>query len=364
MTKTGNERDETRRLIGLADAARKAASEADSTSYGAFKAAIRAGINTPDDDSELAEAALGAFMAADAVWSAARSVAKAAEAAFRAANELELSKKWREHEASLVWRRAFSIGFASGIVLFLLLFFPLLAIFNRPWPPPAPKTTKAAEAAGKDIINMKCVIVEPSFEVYEPHPADDLYMRVERAGRMSHGSEGPPEARPDYIRRLIAMGHESVLEHVSINAVIKTDRGIMAELTRHRIAAFTVASTRFINYGPGGKPFEVVAPPFPPTINPDGFEALMDWESLMEAAEDTYRKVLGLGFKPELARSVLPMSFATDIFMTCNVRQWRHVMRQRIAKAAHPQMRSLMRDGLAKLTALYPALFGDVRVES
>jgi thymidylate synthase (FAD) len=212
---------------------------------------------------------------------------------------------------------------------------------------------------------LEYVIVEPSFEVFMPHPADDLYTRIERAGRMSHGSEGPPGERPFFMRRLIAMGHESVLEHASINAVIKTDRGVMAELTRHRVGiALTVASTRYINYGPGGKPFEVIKPPFPsPAQSLVGDVAVSEWASLMEAAEDTYRKILNLGCLPELARSVLPLSFATDIFMTCNVRQWRHVFKQRTAKAAHPQMRALMRDGLAKLQALYPALFEDIQVD-
>ena len=206
-------------------------------------------------------------------------------------------------------------------------------------------------------------MVDPSFEPFMPHPADDLYTRIERAGRMSHGSKGPPEDRESFIRRLIAVGHESVLEHVVISVVIKTDRGIMAELTRHRLGSFTIASTRYIDYGPDGKPFEVIKPPFePPRPDGDGaaHAAENDWGRLMDAAEDTYRKVLRLGFKPELARSVLPLSFATDIFMTCNVRQWRHVMRQRTAKAAHPQMRELMRDGLAKFKLLYPVLFDDV----
>ena len=209
---------------------------------------------------------------------------------------------------------------------------------------------------------MNVVIVEPSFEPFMPHPAGDLYKRIERAGRMSHRSEGEPVAQETFLRKLIAMGHESVLEHAVISVVIKTDRGIMAELTRHRLGSYTISSTRYIDYGPDGKPFEVIKPPFPIPEHGDGaaHAAENDWGRLMEAAEDTYRKVLDLGFKPELARSVLPLSFATDIFMTCNVRQWRHVFRQRTAKAAHPQMRALMRDGLAKLTALYPVLFEDV----
>ena len=209
---------------------------------------------------------------------------------------------------------------------------------------------------------MRVIIAEPSFEVFMPHPAEDLYILIETPGRMSHRSEGPPEDREPFIRRLIAMGHESVLEHVVINAVIKTDRGVMAELTRHRVGiGFTISSTRYVRHDGESAPFEVIEPPFPRRDESSEFHrARWNWASIMNHANQAYLDILEAGFPPELARSVLPLSFATDIFMTCNVRQWRHVFRQRTAKAAHPQMRALMRDGLAKLTALYPVLFEDV----
>ena len=219
---------------------------------------------------------------------------------------------------------------------------------------------------------MKVVIVDPRFEVFVPHPAEDLYVRIERAGRTSHRSEGPPEDREPFIRRLIAMGHESVLEHVAINAVIKTDRGVMAELTRHRVGVgFTISSTRYVRHDGDSAPFEVIRPPFPERVPFDepGPRARYGanpancghrGERAMDEAAQNYLQLLCWGAPPELARSALPLCFASDIFMTGNVREWRLIFRQRTSEAAHPQMRSLMRDGLAQMKALYPVLFDDV----
>ena len=46
--------------------------------------------------------------------------------------------------------------------------------------------------------------------------------------------------------------------------------------------------------------------------------------------------------------------------MTANVREWRHVLRMRCARDAHPQMRALMMPLKAELAALLPVLFGEV----
>jgi thymidylate synthase (FAD) len=204
-------------------------------------------------------------------------------------------------------------------------------------------------------------IVGQSFEVYKPETAESLYERIETAGRVSWRSEGTPEAREDFIRKLVRKGHESVLEHGVISAVLVTDRGVMAELTRHRLASFTVESTRYVRYD-DPESFKVVRP-----FGEDGDMAgradearVRDiWRNAVNATERGYNNLVKT-IRAELARAVLPQCFATRIFMTANVREWRHVMRLRTSPAAHPKMRELMGDGLAKLKALYPVLFEDI----
>ena len=205
------------------------------------------------------------------------------------------------------------------------------------------------------------IIVKQSFELFKPEPAESLYERIETAGRISWRSEGRPEAREDFIRKLVRKGHESVLEHGVISATLVTDRGVMAELTRHRLASFTVESTRYVRYD-DPESYKVVKP-----FEEDGDMAGWDheagardfWRKAVNASEFVYG-VLAKSIRAELARAVLPQCFATRIFMTANVREWRHVMRLRTSPAAHPKMRELMGLGLAKLKAFYPVLFEDI----
>ena len=47
----------------------------------------------------------------------------------------------------------------------------------------------------------------------------------------------------DFINRLIAMGHESIFEHASFTFGIEgVSRVLLAQLTRHRLASFSVQS--------------------------------------------------------------------------------------------------------------------------
>jgi thymidylate synthase (FAD) len=199
------------------------------------------------------------------------------------------------------------------------------------------------------------VLPEQSFELFNPRPADELYLTIETAGRMCWRSTGEPAEREEFVRSLIRRGHESVIEHASVSAIIGTDRGILAELTRHRLASFSVESTRYVRHD-DHESWQVYWP--------DGVP-LQDspWLLGMLGAEKAYKELLGLGFPPQMARSVLPLAFATRIFMTANIREWRHVFKLRTSWAAHPQMRALMLKGLAKMKALYPALFWDIPLE-
>jgi thymidylate synthase (FAD) len=73
--------------------------------------------------------------------------------------------------------------------------------------------------------------------------------------------------------------------------------------------------------------------------------------------------LLSAGWVAQQARAVLPNSLKTEIVMTANVREWRHVFELRTSSAAHPQMTELMRPMLAEFTRTWPTLFGDITWE-
>ncbi len=85
------------------------------------------------------------------------------------------------------------------------------------------------------------------------------------------------------------------------------------------------------------------------------------WLESMYNAEESYRSLMRLGWKPEQARSVLPNSLKTEIVVTTNLREWREIFEQRTAKTAHPQMRELMIPLECKLQELIPVVFDKIQ---
>ena len=70
--------------------------------------------------------------------------------------------------------------------------------------------------------------------------------------------------------------------------------------------------------------------------------------------------LISLGATPQEARSVLPNSLKTEIFITMNLREWRHFLRLRTSSAAHPQMREVALKILGEFMERYPVFFRDI----
>ena len=197
-------------------------------------------------------------------------------------------------------------------------------------------------------------IIEPSVEIIDDIDGEQILRKLERCGKVSRKSElGNAE---NFVRSIIKRGHESVLEHVSLTFHIICDRAIMAELTRHRLASFTVESTRYVKYDE-----LTVANPwllFQGELMP--FRSSLDWFSFMQAAENMYRALIAQGVTPEIARAVLPLCLATELYMTANLRELRHILKLRTDKAAHPQMRFVAGQILNILREKLPVIVEDI----
>ena len=200
---------------------------------------------------------------------------------------------------------------------------------------------------------MNLEIVDQTAEVVavtRPVGAAGLPEFIESCGRVAWRSEAKGEPW-EFIGMLMARGHESVLEHAGFSARIVTNRAIANELTRHRHASFTQESTRYVDGVKRGVVF------IRPSCAPDGDIDVREWGLSLQRwvhpfgawvegavqAVDAYRQMRASGAKPQDARGVLPLDLATNLVMTANLREWRHIMNLRSAPAAHPQMRALMR---------------------
>ena len=187
------------------------------------------------------------------------------------------------------------------------------------------------------------------------HATPDPLMVIETMGRICYQSEprGEPES---FVRMLLKRGHESVIEHVSVGFRIVCDCGVTHELVRHRLAAFSQESTRYCDYTGDrfGGELGFVVPPDLTEVT------LGTWKCAMDTAEAMYKGMRADGSPPEIARSVLPNSLKSEIGMTCNAREWRHVLRLRTSPKAHPQMRQVMALVSAELRAWCTVLFEDI----
>lgn len=203
-------------------------------------------------------------------------------------------------------------------------------------------------------------IIEPYFEIINLPEAGAVLRLIELAGRTCYKSEEmiSDDSAKSFVGRIIASGHHSVLEHSSCTVRFVCDRGVSHELVRHRLAAFSQESTRYANYSKDkfGNEITVIRPLF--WADDSGRHQL--WENAMRQAEACYLQLLAQGAKPQEARSVLPNSLKTEVVMTANLREWRHVLNLRCGRPSHPQIRQLMLPLLAELTKRLPAVFDDI----
>lgn len=204
-------------------------------------------------------------------------------------------------------------------------------------------------------------VINPSVEILSPLNKNEIYRIIENAGRICYKSENKigNDSAEKFIRNVIKRGHESVIEHVSITVKFITDRGISHEIVRHRLASYSQESTRYCNYGNNrfGNEITVVKPL---EIEDDSIEYWI-WEKAMQKAEKIYFQLLKEGCKPQTARSVLPTCAKTEIVMTANIREWRHFIRLRRSKDAHPDIRLLAEKLLEQFMEEIPILFEDLK---
>lgn len=126
-------------------------------------------------------------------------------------------------------------------------------------------------------------------------------------------------------------------DYATLHFVI--DIGISRELCRHRKMSFMERSTRYVNLKDG---IEFIRPlPFEWAKDESGHKFYV-WESSCRESKMAYRCMIVNGCSAQEARSVLPLSTRTDLFMTGTYKQWNDVFALRLDKAAHPSMRYIM----------------------
>ena len=130
---------------------------------------------------------------------------------------------------------------------------------------------------------------------------------------------------------------------------------------RHRLASYSQESTRYCNYTQDKFSNEIAV--IKPLFWDENSKEYKYWEEGMKACEKAYFSLIEAGAKPQEARSVLPNSLKTEIFMTMNFREWRHFFKLRCSSAAHPQMQQVANMIFEKFKEKYPLFVEDLVIE-
>ncbi len=160
-----------------------------------------------------------------------------------------------------------------------------------------------------------------------------------------------------FIARLTEMGHLSPIEHASFTFSIEgVSRAFLAQITRHRIASFSVRSQRYVSEDS----FNYVVPP---AIEELGGAAVARYVGQMDTIMDWYRdwqSALGRGEKSnEDARFILPNACETKMIVTMNARELMHFFELRCCNRAQWEIRSVAWLMLGEVLKVAPNLFRD-----
>ncbi len=188
---------------------------------------------------------------------------------------------------------------------------------------------------------------------------------IELAGRTSYQSRDKitKDSAVKFVEMIRKRGHESVLEHSAMTVEFNNvSRGFTHELVRHRIASFTQESTRYVDESD----FRVVIPPHKNSEEkcavlelPDGSKQSFSFKEWVELNEQMYRQLRKAGWVPQDARQILPIGIKSQIVVTANFREWRHIFKLRCAKSAHWEIRRVMVNLLKDVKKRVPVIFDD-----
>lgn len=184
---------------------------------------------------------------------------------------------------------------------------------------------------------------------------------IEEIARSCYGSEDKTteDSYKKFIKGLICRGHMSPIEHSVLSVRFTVDRAMSHELVRHRLASFMQSSQRYQNYGSPKYDNEITVIDIDPHIL-KGTLPYRNWLNSCQRAEYDYMKLIELGCKPEQARTVLPTSTATQLTITANYREWRHILCVRTGNGAYPPLRNLCIMLHNELRQKIPIIFDDL----
>lgn len=221
------------------------------------------------------------------------------------------------------------------------------------------------------MLNVKLIAHTPDPEAVVAAAARLCYSAV---GVEALLEAQTPEKNTKFVKMLASMGHESPIEHVSFTFAIEgVSRSLLAQITRHRIASFSVQSQRYVRLDD----FRFV---IPPEIEADPASKALFLEAMKQQGEEYLalaaalqekhtRSLMAQGLDEQTAakkaekmanedaRFVLPNACETKLVVTMNARSLKNFFRLRCCSRAQWEIRALAEEMFRLVYPIAPALF-------
>lgn len=151
----------------------------------------------------------------------------------------------------------------------------------------------------------------------------------------------------------IKSGHFAVLDHLPLTFEINgVSRSLLAQLTRHRLAAYCVESQRYRQVETHDQSWNIV----PHTIESDPTRIAV-YRHVMSQISDAYNMLIDLGVPKEDARYVLPEGCVTNLVMTMDASEFVHVCTLRLCNRAQWEIREMIRLCREAIKYVYPNVY-------
>ena len=195
-----------------------------------------------------------------------------------------------------------------------------------------------------------------SFEAFDKNPYSKV-STIEEAGSMFVSTNYRviiENHLEDLLKYLVAPGP---MHELRVTARFQCQIAISREFNRHRVDSIAEQSTRYCNYSADkfGNEISINLPTWVDMTersakgftgyvndlfrgdNDDYWDAIDWWLFANRACETAYMKLIELGWKPQQARTILPLDTNTDLVHTAFISDWQHFFFLRCDKVhAHP----------------------------
>lgn len=165
---------------------------------------------------------------------------------------------------------------------------------------------------------------------------------VERCASVCYNST--PTTTHKIAKGCAKSGHMSVYEHVSFTFIIEdVSRALLAQLTRHRHAAYSVQSQRYC---------DMLNCEF---VIPENIDSFSVWSALRHVA-DAYKAMINNRVPKEDARMILPNATPTTLAFTVNARALVEISGQRLCNRAQKEIRELFQSIKKEVAVVCPEI--------